>query len=487
MNTTSYLFKSHTIMKNFYLTTTAVLFLLFSFQFGYSQCPVLAPVPNNACYQSVIANDSWCCFNSWDGLCQSAYDACAPTGGCPVLAPVPNNACYQTVIANDPWCCNNSWDGLCQSAYDACNPGGGPVSAGDCPDAIPICTINNFSIDPNGFGTTNELCTGCVSNPSTNPASANSGCLLSGELNSTWFTVAVVAGGTMEFSFGAPGGGNCYDWAMWSYTDLSTCSNIASNNLAPVRCNWNGNCDSYTGIGPTPPGGFANNFEPVMNVNAGDQFVICFSNYSSAVTGVPIAFSGSANIDCIPLSVDWKSFSATDMRGYNVVEWSTFAEFNCSHFELEQSTNGSDFNQIATIQGNGTTIQESSYSFEDFNPGEELTYYRLKQIDGDGGSKYSNIIVVSQAEADALKIVKAYPNPTSDVFNLQITLPESTNLTIVMTEFGGREVFTKREAFHSKGGNLIQIPVSDYEKGLYFVTIYDELNNTEQTVKLSVF
>src|SRR5690606_24622522 len=64
--------------------------------------------------------------------------------------------------------------------------GGRPVNAGDCTEALDVCTNLNFSIDPNGYGSVDELCTGCYSNPSTNPASTNSGCLLSGELNSTW-------------------------------------------------------------------------------------------------------------------------------------------------------------------------------------------------------------------------------------------------------------------------------------------------------------
>ena len=87
---------------------------------AYSQCPIVAPVPNDACYQQVIAADSWCCNNAWDGICQAAYDACNPPAGCAVVAPVPNDACYQTVIAADSWCCDNAWDATCQAAYDAC-------------------------------------------------------------------------------------------------------------------------------------------------------------------------------------------------------------------------------------------------------------------------------------------------------------------------------------------------------------------------------
>jgi gliding motility-associated-like protein len=88
-------------------------------------CLAASPYPAfDPCYLTVIANDPFCCTTFWDGLCQSAYDACNPGGGgCSAVAPYPaSDACYQIVIANDPFCCNNTWDAACQTAYDGCGP-----------------------------------------------------------------------------------------------------------------------------------------------------------------------------------------------------------------------------------------------------------------------------------------------------------------------------------------------------------------------------
>jgi gliding motility-associated-like protein len=41
---------------------------------------------------------------------------------CAVFPPVPQDACYNIVIANDPFCCNTAWDAICQNAYDNCVP-----------------------------------------------------------------------------------------------------------------------------------------------------------------------------------------------------------------------------------------------------------------------------------------------------------------------------------------------------------------------------
>lgn len=53
-----------------------------SYHITYAQCTATIPYPiDDPCVQTVIANDSFCCDNSWDGICQSAYDDCDPGGG----------------------------------------------------------------------------------------------------------------------------------------------------------------------------------------------------------------------------------------------------------------------------------------------------------------------------------------------------------------------------------------------------------------------
>jgi gliding motility-associated-like protein len=176
---------------------------------------------------------------------------------------------------------------------------GGPITASDCSNAVNICQNASFQIDPvTGSGSVTEFQTGTISNPSINPASGNSGCLLSGELNPTWMVINIAGTGTLEFSFGQDNGMGCFDWIMWPYT-ANSCTQIINNQLAPIRCNWNGACEGFTGVStPPPPGGDASNFEPELNVTAGQQYLICLSNYSSQVTSLPLNFFGTANVSC---------------------------------------------------------------------------------------------------------------------------------------------------------------------------------------------
>jgi gliding motility-associated-like protein len=177
----------------------------------------------------------------------------------------------------------------------------------DCIDAINICADQPLQITPNGAGNVIELTTGSFSNPSTNPGPVNSlgtlnaGCLLSGGPNPTWMIINIAASGSLEFSFGADASTGCLDWIMWPYSPTA-CNEIIANTLAPIRCNWNGACEGFTGMATVlPPGASPTNFEASLNATVGQQFLICMSNYSSLSATLPLSFPGTANISCTPV------------------------------------------------------------------------------------------------------------------------------------------------------------------------------------------
>ena len=182
----------------------------------------------------------------------------------------------------------------------------------DCVDAINICADQPLLITPNGAGNVIELTTGSFSNPSTNPGPVNSlgtlnaGCLLSAGPNPTWMIINIAASGPLEFTFGADNGTGCLDWIMWPYSPTA-CNEIIANTLAPIRCNWNGACEGFTGMATVlPPGASPTNFEAALNATVGQQYLICMSNYSSLNVTLPLSFpdpsiNGNVNISCTPV------------------------------------------------------------------------------------------------------------------------------------------------------------------------------------------
>ncbi|MFH1321817.1 MAG: PKD domain-containing protein [Bacteroidota bacterium] len=202
--------------------------------------------------------------------------------------------------------------------FDICVYDGGtsgPVTAGDCQDAINVCTDLGFQIDANGFGAINEIPPlGSLGNPDNNNpgGSGNWGCLRADELNSTWMILNIGITGLLEFTFG----GNVtqagfYDWIMYPWTPTS-CTDIPNNTVAPVRCNWNGVDWGGTGLASSvPPGGDPSNYEPPLSVECSEKYIIVFSNYSSAITDVPLEFYGTATVECLPLTCEGTALCST--------------------------------------------------------------------------------------------------------------------------------------------------------------------------------
>src|SRR5690606_32485690 len=133
------------------------------------------------------------------------------------------------------------------------------------------------------------------------------------------------------------------------------------------RCNWNAPCEEFTGIGSPPPaGGDPGNFEPNLNVTAGDQFIVCFSNYSSTTTTVPLNFYGSASISCTPLPIVLLDFSAECKDNFTNVSWKTATEINNDYFELEKSYDAINFVSLGTVKGSGNSHQVKEYQYTDY-------------------------------------------------------------------------------------------------------------------------
>jgi len=251
----------------------------------------------------------------------------------------------------------------------------GPVVASDCANAVNICTNATFQIDPNGAGNVVEFGIGTISNPSVNPASTNAGCLLSGELNSTWMIVNVATNGTLEFSFGAPGGFGCLDWIMWAYNDPNTCTQILNNQLAPTRCNWNANCQNFSGMAtPLPVGGLTGDFEAELNVTCGQRFLICLSNYSSQTTSLPLNFFGTATISCgtfTPITVNSPTIclgasAILIANGGNSYTWSPAAGLSATTGATVVAT--PTVTTTYTVNGTGTCGAGTATSIVTVNP-----------------------------------------------------------------------------------------------------------------------
>jgi hypothetical protein len=319
------------------------------------------------------------------------------------------------------------------------NSGGGPGGScsgssdptGDCPTVICACDPFIFPITPSSFGTQDEIPDpgSATSNPSYGGfwgsppwGGTDYGCLLAGELNSSWMMFTIGTSGTLGFAFGAGGEQvGYYDWSMWAYSGPATCSAISSGSLAPVRCVWNAAPWGGTGLANTmPPGGDPGNYAPMLPVNAGDQFIICFSNWSYVTTDVTLDFFGTATIQCgMVLPIELLSFDAWKEDEVVHAHWATASEHDNDHFEVERSVDMIEWKTIGVVAGAGESQTLHEYDLYDEAPRPGWDYFRLKQVDIDGTASWSEAVPVW---FEPLQNVLVYPQPSTGEFQVMAVL-----------------------------------------------------------------
>jgi biopolymer transport protein ExbB len=127
------------------------------------------------------------------------------------------------------------------------------------------------------------------------------------------------------------------------------------------------------------------------------------------------------------LPIELLLFEAIPKDGRVKLIWSTASETNNDHFTVERSANGSDWEEIAEVDGAGTSNERIDYSKWDENPLDGVSYYRLKQTDSDETVSYSWI---RKVDIDSEFTFKVYPNPSKGEFIIETEDPEKTHVQL---------------------------------------------------------
>lgn len=148
--------------------------------------------------------------------------------------------------------------------------------------------------------------------------------------------------------------------------------------------------------------------------------------------------------------------------------WETLSELNNSHFEIEHSTNGSDFKKIGRVKGKGNSSTRTNYSYSDKDPAPGKNFYRLKQVDQDGKFSYTQVVRVTFKTA--LQNAVLYPIPASSMINLKIAVEKREPIRVSIYDRSGNARVTYSGNLE-KGENILHFPLSTLPSGNYFMQI----------------
>lgn len=213
-----------------------------------------------------------------------------------------------------------------------------------------------------------------------------------------------------------------------------------------------------------------------------ENTVINFGNFAQ---GQPYAFDITDANGCVlgilekptcnPLPIELLRFEALEQPTYNQLQWTVASETNCHYYTLQASPNGAYFQNIATLQGKGTTAQTQQYTYlhHNFSP---LTYYQLLQTDFDG-TTYTVATYALQRKKNtiALEIKNVLPMPVQNTTKVDFYCPQSQKVTLQIIDIQGKKII-QQNLYANEGNNQCTLNTQAMEAGVYVLVLKTENN-----------
>jgi hypothetical protein len=274
--------------------------------------------------------------------------------------------------------------------------------------------------------------------------------------------------------FYSPSGGN-YTQSFASAADLDWIIFDMGTSFTPLNCpvsplGWTQvGCDiSYNPGGPTGPGQESN-----VTTTAGHYYAVALIlweplaltfTFSTPQLGGSILTAANC-LTILPVKII--SFTASPDGNGVLLNWHVSDEINVSHYEIQGSADGQNFQTIANV----AALSQDSYHFL-YNGAAAagLQYYRLKMVDADGKFSYSIIVKIENKSTNRFQITN---NPVANV--LSITGLKNTGEIRIM-DLAGKIMLKKPVS-----SQALSVNATAMHPGLYMLQYAD--GNTLETLK----
>jgi hypothetical protein len=168
------------------------------------------------------------------------------------------------------------------------------------------------------------------------------------------------------------------------------------------------------------------------------------------------------------IPVELESFTAAANENSVTLNWSTATETNNSGFSVERKTPLDErWIEVGFVPGFGTTTERMSYSFTDINLSMGSYSYRLKQIDFDGTTEYSNEVLAEVGAPTNFALMQNYPNPFNPSTTIEFSIPEMSNISIEVYNVIGELVASLVNQTLDAGYHRFNFDASNLPSGTY--------------------
>jgi hypothetical protein len=183
------------------------------------------------------------------------------------------------------------------------------------------------------------------------------------------------------------------------------------------------------------------------------------------VTGFSGFFVSTGSLIPLPLTLTDFTGQTTDKGA--LLQWATGQEQNTAYFNIQSSTAGGSFTDVARVTAAGNSHLPLHYQYLDPTFSGTPTSYRLKMVDLDGAATYSRIVILGKADTYAYSL-QVSPNPVLASATLTVTSPAPGKGTLVVTDISGRQIY-QQQVVLAKGVNTF--PAASVPPGSYQLTL----------------
>lgn len=189
------------------------------------------------------------------------------------------------------------------------------------------------------------------------------------------------------------------------------------------------------------------------------QYELMVTNSFGCVT----VDSVNVTVNCIVLPEAQFSFTGKKEIGGNLLGWTTEPELRASTFELERSADSGSFERINAQSPGANSAAVQTYEFLDRDPLPGNNFYRLKVVDQNGESAYSETILLNN---DDDLLISLHPNPARDVVQLRVDR-ELSGVQIRILDISGKTVLKST----GLDGQEFSLNCGHLPRGAYFLEL----------------
>ena len=208
-------------------------------------------------------------------------------------------------------------------------------------------------------------------------------------------------------------------------------------------------------------------------------FITIFISFSLSAqkneTSLQESFKNSLNNEKSKI----ENFEANVNLAQNAVQlkWETTPNSTTAQYIIEKSADKNNWQLVAAVYGAEHKSHEMEFVHMDFQPYENLSYYRLTQKDKSGKELHSNIVPVkyytSEYNTGGINI---YPIVTENnaVINIAFEDVFEKEILLVIRDNKGNEFYSK-VIVNIEDETLVAVPIeNDVPKGDYLITATSE-------------